>query len=78
MSKKKGWRLRRYYKYYWFYYLKERLRQVLGLIMNLILTTLATPVSFLQELWECKTSISKIPTRKQCKEKLIELGLYEK
>lgn len=78
-KKKKGWRLRRYYKYYWLFYSKERITQTLVFILNICIIIILEPFAFIKEfvkdLWGCKSIFVKIPTRKAMKEKLIELKL---
>ena len=79
MKKRKGYKLRRYNKYYWFYYTRERVKQVLVFILTICIITVLAPFAFIKEfsenLWDCKYIFKKLPTRKAIKKKLIELKL---
>ena len=75
MNKKRADKLRRYYKYYWFYFVRERISQILNLIIHVLFVLITFPYVLSRDLWEAKKNISKIPTRKQCKDRLIEMGI---
>lgn len=90
MSKKRGYKLRRFYKYYWFYFCREIFFQIVNFIIGVCVIIVLSPyVFFLQYLyaffkkyfksmWGLRRCFYKIPPRKLLKEKLIKLKLKTK